>query len=371
MPVEAEGSLCGGRRLATLAIWALLYLLGFYQYILRPIHQDVFGCFSRIIRNTLRIYNVTFVLITYTSLGIVANIFCLVRMYRRDVLGIFRRISDLHTKIKGVQETPEASGIVIKFLLFYVYILPFVVSLLVSMYSVSVKESTSPLWFLVLHKWLLDVILLPAPVMCTVFYIMMDISRDSFSLICKRLAILARTMNPKPFVQEISSVRNLLREFKNPAAINLHSVRVFHDEITDLMENLMKEFQPDILVFFLAAFYHNVMYNYSIVYNGSRVLQSEQELVFVVYNIHGCVWLMISRWLICAGPSRMQSMQRELLSRVTRLSAAAYIPADVKDEMCASIVSYIVVLMQFAIEPENAASYTSSHGNSTTAEPPL
>ncbi|KAG8261075.1 hypothetical protein J6590_082297 [Homalodisca vitripennis] len=393
-------AICTGRgTVVALGLWSLAYCFGIYLFIWLPVTGGMFGYFDSNLRNTFKVYNIKFVLTVYSVLGLSNNIFCLTRLHLRDLGSYVTECTGLHARLVGDTYSRVENK---RFPLLYystltcVYILPFFTSFLLTIYVYIFGAASPPLWLMLSIYWFSNILNLPGPVMTTVFYILLETLNEAFVVLCKRIDSLAVSINPKPFL-EVSLLKEKPSFPKSRFSVELvHSVRKCHDEVVQMMENVMNKFQADILGFFLVAFYHNVMYVYSIVYTGMEMTESMDNLAFLLQNVQCSVSLMVCLWFVCAGPSKIQAQQRELLSSIARLAASTCSPTSTIYEirilqlqsrnhvayfsvfgmfklnnsllftMCASILSYIVILIQFAIEPP-----VSDVTAATSAEPYL
>lgn len=168
----------------------------------------------------------------------------------------------------------------------------------------------SNFFIMIIPSCLQTFLFIPTSSMLTLFFILLDTGNESMDLLCKKIDSITASMGPRPFLVLKQTQRCPL--FLKSAVTKelIFSLRKSHNEIIEFMEDVMNTFQVDILVFLVSAFYMNVLYNYTIVFNTSKLFQSWDVAVLVLSTFLFTILLTMNVWIVCAGPSMVQDQVR-------------------------------------------------------------
>lgn len=105
-----------------------IWILGGFLLIWSIVENDNSGCFQDVIHRTMSVYNATVVVTLINVSTFLTNIFCLARMYRRDLVNIIARNLNLFTKADGKFKVhPFSLSFSLKAFIIYLYLTPYAV----------------------------------------------------------------------------------------------------------------------------------------------------------------------------------------------------------------------------------------------------
>lgn len=113
---------------ATVITCTTLWTLGGLLLIWSALNGDNSSCFYDVIHKTMSVYNATVVVTANDVSAFLANVFCLARMYRRDLVNIIGRNVNLYAKANGkFKVQPFVLSTSLKVFLIFLYLCPFAV----------------------------------------------------------------------------------------------------------------------------------------------------------------------------------------------------------------------------------------------------
>lgn len=112
---------------AALLTWFTILLLSSYLLVGTVQDEDGTSCFYDVISKTMKVYDVKLVVYTANISQYFTNIFCLIRLYRGNLVDMINRNIDLYTKAAGKYTVePFPLGAPLKSFIIFVFLSPFV-----------------------------------------------------------------------------------------------------------------------------------------------------------------------------------------------------------------------------------------------------